>query len=53
MKRAILSPLLKKPSLDTELYPSFKPVSNLMLVSKVPPWEIDTSWQPLPTLLWI
>ena len=34
MKRAILSPLLKKPSLDTELYPSFRPVSNLMLVSK-------------------
>ena len=33
MKRAILSPL-KKPSLDTELYPSFRPVSNLMLVSK-------------------
>ena len=34
MKRAILSPLLKKPSLDTKLYPSFRPVSNLMLVSK-------------------
>ena len=34
MKRAILSPLLKIPSLDTELYPSFRPVSNLMLVSK-------------------
>ena len=34
MKRAILSPLLKNPSLDTELYPNFRPVSNLMLVSK-------------------
>ena len=34
MKRAILSPLLKKPSLDTEFYPCFRPVSNLMLVSK-------------------
>ena len=34
MKRAIISPLLKKPSLNTELYPSFRPVSNLMLVSK-------------------
>ena len=34
MKMAILSPLLKKPSLDTELYSSFRPVSNLMLVSK-------------------
>ena len=34
MKRAILSPLLKKLCLDTKLYPSFRPVSNLMLVSK-------------------
>ena len=34
MKRAILSPLRKKPSLETEPYPSFRAVSKLMLVSK-------------------
>ena len=34
MKRAILSPLLKNLCLDTKLYPSFRPISNLMLVSK-------------------
>ena len=34
MKRTILSPLLKKPSLHTELYPSFRPVSNVTFASK-------------------
>ena len=34
LKQAVLSPLLKKPSLDHELYPNFRPVSNLQFISK-------------------
>ena len=34
LKQAVLSPLLKKPSLDHELYPNFCPVSNLQFISK-------------------
>ena len=34
LKQAVLSPLLKKPMLDHELYPSFRPVSNLQFISK-------------------
>ena len=33
-KQAVLSPLLKKPLLDHELYPNFRPVSNLEFISK-------------------
>ena len=35
MKNAVLSPLLKKPSLDFEIFSNFRPVSNLKLLSKV------------------
>ena len=35
MKQAVLSPLLKKPLLDHELYPNLCPVSNLKFISKV------------------
>ena len=34
LKQAVLSPLLKKPLLDHELYPNFRPVSNLQFISK-------------------
>ena len=34
LKQAILSPLLKKPMLDHELYSNFRPVSNLEFLSK-------------------
>ena len=34
LKQAVLSPLLKKPLLDHELYPNFRPVSNLEFISK-------------------
>lgn len=34
MKLASISPRLKKQSLDTELYPNFRPVSNLRFISK-------------------
>ena len=34
LKQAVLSPLLKKPLLDHELYPNFRPVSNLKFISK-------------------
>ena len=48
MKRAILSPLLKKPSLDTELYPSYRRVSNLILVSKATEKVVATQlWEYL------
>ena len=48
MKRVILSPLLKKPSLDTELYPSFRRVSNLILVSKATEKVVATQlWEYL------
>ena len=35
MKNALLSPLLKKPSLDFEIFSNFRPVSNLKFLSKV------------------
>lgn len=35
MKNAVLSPLLKKPSLDLELFSNFRPVSNLNFLFKV------------------
>ena len=34
LKQAVLSPLLKKPLLDHELYSNFRPVSNLEFISK-------------------
>ena len=34
MKNAVLSPLLKKPSLDFEIFSNFRPVSNLKFLSK-------------------
>ena len=34
LKQAVLSPLRKKPLLDHELYPNFRPVSNLEFISK-------------------
>ena len=35
MKEAVLQSLLKKPSLDHEIYKKFRPVSNLKMISKV------------------
>ena len=35
MKKAVLSPLQKKPSLDFEIFSNFTPVSNLKFMSKV------------------
>ena len=35
LKKAVLSPLLKKPSLDFEIFSNFRPVSNLKFLSKV------------------
>ena len=35
MKNAVLSPLLKKPSLDFEIFSNFRPVSKLKFLSKV------------------
>ena len=35
MKNAVLSPLLKKPSPDFEIFSNFRPVSNLKFLSKV------------------
>ena len=35
LKTAVLSPLLKKPSLDHEMLANFRPVSNLKFISKV------------------
>ena len=35
LKRAVITPVLKKPSLDSELCKNFRPVSNLSFVSKV------------------
>ena len=35
MKNAVLSPLLKKPSLDFEIFSNFRPVCNLKFLSKV------------------
>jgi hypothetical protein len=34
-KNALVSPLLKKPSLDSDILKNFRPVSNLMFVSKI------------------
>ena len=34
MKRAIVRPSLKKPSLDYQLYKNYRPISNLMFLSK-------------------
>ena len=33
-KHGVLTPKLKKPSLDNELFPSFRPISNLRFISK-------------------
>ena len=33
-KQGVLTPKLKKPSLDNELFPSFRPISNLRFISK-------------------
>ena len=35
MKRAIITPLLKKPTLDRQLFKNYRPVSNLSFLSKV------------------
>ena len=35
MKIAVLSPLLKKQSLDFEIFSSFRPISNLKFLSKI------------------
>ena len=35
LKTAVLSPLLKKPSLDHELLGNYKPISNLKVISKI------------------
>ena len=35
LKEAVLSPLLKKPSLDNETLANFRPISNLKMVSKI------------------
>ncbi|XP_067030517.1 uncharacterized protein [Acropora muricata] len=35
LKEAVLSPLLKKPSLDHETLANFRPISNLKMVSKI------------------
>ena len=35
MKQAQLSPLLKKPSLNQELFKNYRPISNLMFISKL------------------
>ena len=35
LKKAVLSPLLKKPSLDFEVFSNFRPVSDLKFLSKV------------------
>ena len=35
LKAAVLSPLLKKPSLDHEVLGNYRPISNLKLVSKI------------------
>ena len=35
MKNVVLSPLLKKPSVDFEIFSNFRPVSNLKFLSKV------------------
>ena len=35
MKKAIFSPLLKKQSLDFEVFSNFRPVSNIKFLSKV------------------
>ncbi|XP_068756827.1 uncharacterized protein [Montipora capricornis] len=34
MKRAIVRPSLKKPSLDYQLYKNYRPISNVMFLSK-------------------
>ena len=34
IKEAALTPIIKKESLDHELYPSYRPISNLQFVSK-------------------
>ena len=35
LKTAVLKPLLKKPSLDSESYDNYRPVSNLTVISKI------------------
>ena len=35
MKKALVTPLLKKPSLDKEVLKNYRPVSNLSFVSKI------------------
>ena len=34
-KQGALTPKLKKPSLDNELFPNFRPITNLRFISKV------------------
>ena len=34
-KVALLTPLLKKPHLDSEVFPNFRPISNLTSMSKL------------------
>ena len=35
LKTAVLSPLLKKPSLDHKVLGSYRPISNLKVISKI------------------
>ena len=35
LKTAVLTPLLKKPSLDHEIFKNYRPISNLTVVSKI------------------
>ena len=35
LKSAVLTPLLKKPSLDHEVLSNFRPISNLKVILKV------------------
>ena len=35
LKEAVLTPLLKKPSLDHEVFKNYRPISNLAFISKI------------------
>lgn len=41
LKRALVSPLIKKPSLDCEQHKNYRPVSNLTFISKVIERAVD------------
>ena len=41
MKRALVTPLIKKPSLDCEQYKNYRPVSNLTFISKLVERAVD------------